>query len=281
MIVTRLAGGLGNQMFQYAAGRALALRRGTELRLDLSGLDAPGARAYGLGAFRLTAPAAAAGDLPPARRSWADRLLGRPRRRLVEASLRFDPAVIAAPDGTCLDGYWQSERYFLDQDAPIRADFTLRAPPDEANAALLDRIAGTTGICVHVRRGDYAADPQVRAVHGTCGPDYYRAALGLLIDRLGGDLTAFVFSDDPDWTRAHIALPVPTVYVTHNAADRPHEDLRLMQACRHHVIANSTLSWWGAWLGEKPGTLAVAPTRWFASPDRDARDIVPERWLRI
>lgn len=283
MIVTRLIGGLGNQMFQYAAGRALALRRGSELRIDRGAFATYDVRPYALGPLALKAPDAQPADIPPARPpSFFKRLLRpRPHTHLVkETSLRFDPAVFNAADGAYLDGYWQSERYFVDAVEAIRADFTVAHAPDAANAAILAKAAGEASVSVHVRRGDYVSNPDAHAVHGTCTPDYYRQAAELLAARVGTGLTAFIFSDDHDWARAHIRLPFPTVHVDFNDGDHPHEDLRLMSACRHHIIANSTLSWWGAWLDARDG-LVIAPNRWFAAAHMDATDIVPERWLRV
>lgn len=162
MIVTRLIGGLGNQMFQYAAGRALALRRGTELRIDRGAFATYDVRPYALGPMALKAPDAQPSDIPPSRPpSFLKRLLRpRPHTYLVkEASLRFDPAVFAAVDGAYLDGYWQSERYFADARDAIRADFTVATPPDAANASILAQAAGEGSVSVHVRRGDYVAIP--------------------------------------------------------------------------------------------------------------------------
>ncbi len=282
MIVTHLVGGLGNQMFQYAAGRALALRRGADLRLDRSAFGTTERRAYGLDAFALKAVEAGPGDLPSARRSLRDRLLAKHRpRRHQEAGLGFCADVLDLPDGSYLEGYWQSERYFRDQDAAIRADFTLRAPPRHESLPLLARAEAQNSVSLHVRRGDYASDPTVQAVHGTCPPAYYAEAVALLKPRVGGDLVGFIFSDDHDWVRANLSLPIETVHVEHNGAEHAHEDLRLMSACRHHVIANSTFSWWGAWLDARDGGSVVAPARWFAADHLDGSDIVPERWIRI
>ena len=284
MIVTRLIGGLGNQMFQYAAGRALALRHGVDLKLDRRAFDHYGLRGYGLEAFALTPVDAEAQDIPPARGpSRLRRMLGgQPHTyRLSERSLRFDPAVLNAPRGAYLDGYWQSERYFTDHAAAIRADFVITAPPAPPNADMLARIAGARTVSIHVRRGDYVSNPEALAVHGTCPPNYYAAAVELLQSRVGADLLGVVFSDDHAWARANLKLPIPTLHADQNDAATAHEDLRLMSACRHHIVANSTFSWWGAWLDPRPESLVIAPRRWFAAPHMDATDLVPERWLRI
>lgn len=284
MIVTRLIGGLGNQMFQYAAARALGLRTGAAVGIDRRDFANYTVHAYALDVFRLEVRDAAPEHLPG--RHWSARLgrllSGRPSPRHVrERSLRFDPAVCALSGAVYLDGYWQCERYFADRVAALRQDFTFRHAPSPANAAYLEMIRGETSVSLHVRRGDYVSNPQALAVHGTCAPDYYAHAVDLLMQRTGRDLTAFVFSDDHDWVADHLRLPVPMVQVAGNDAAHAYEDMRLMAACRHHVIANSSFSWWGAWLDPRPDAMVVAPMRWFADTTRDATDILPERWIRL
>ncbi|TAK48938.1 MAG: alpha-1,2-fucosyltransferase [Xanthobacteraceae bacterium] len=284
MIVTRLIGGLGNQMFQYAAARALGLRTGGAVYIDRRDFASYAVHAYALDVFTLDARDAAPEHLPAAGfGARLGRLLRgrRSPRHVRERGLRFDPQICALGGAVYLDGYWQCERYFADRAAEIRRDFAFRQAPSPANAAFLDRIAGETSVSLHIRRGDYVSNPQALAVHGTCPPDYYVRAVELLMRRAGCDLTAFVFSDDHDWVADHLRLPVPMVQVAGNDAAHAYEDLRLMAACRHHVIANSSFSWWGAWLDPRPDAMVVAPARWFADPARDATDILPERWIRM
>jgi hypothetical protein len=133
---------------------------------------------------------------------------------------------------------------------------------------------------LHVRRGDYVTDPSANAFHGLCPLDYYHRGL----DEAARDLTrpeCFVFSDDPAWVRENLKLAAPMTVVDVHGPGEAHVDLRLMAACHSHVIANSSLSWWGAWLGRRPGKRVVAPRQWFRSPDRDASDLVPDRWVRL
>lgn len=287
MIYVRLVGGLGNQLFQYACGRALALRHGAELLLDLRELSRGAAHAvYGLGSFSVQARIATAEELPPPRSRllayglWRSGLTS--PRFLREQGLGLNPAVLSAPAGTYLHGYFQSEGYFADAVTQIRSDLELVAPAVGANAEWLARIADDErAVSVHVRRGDYAAVGKAQAAHGTCGPDYYRDAVALLRNRLGLAPRYYVFSDDPEWARSNLHLDGDMQVLDHNPPSAPVEDLRLMGACRHHIIANSSFSWWGGWRNPSPDKLVIAPARWFADPKLKNPDICPAGWLRV
>ncbi|CAH1662237.1 putative O-antigen biosynthesis glycosyltransferase WbnK [Hyphomicrobiales bacterium] len=285
MITTRIIGGLGNQMFQYAAGRALALRNRTGLAIDRSAFMDYTVHAYALDFFVLEAPAASASDLPasPGAGNRLSRLLPwrRPVRHVVEQGLRFDPAVAAQSGNVYLDGYWQSEQYFSDFSDILRKDFRFRHAPSPTNAEFLKRAGADNTVSIHIRRGDYVTNPNALAVHGTCSPAYYEKAITTLAKECGSPLVGFVFSDDHAWAHENIRLPIETVHVEGNAADKAYEDMRIMAACRHHVIANSTFSWWGAWLDPRPDSRVIAPARWFADTSMDATDLIPERWKRL
>jgi hypothetical protein len=201
------------------------------------------------------------------------------RGHVPEPDFAYWPGFEALRDGAYLDGYWQSERYFGAIAAAVRAEFALRRPPEGENARLLDAIRRAEAVGIHVRRGDYVNDAHTAGYHGAAPAEYYAAAVARL-HALVAAPDFFVFSDDPAWAERHMRVDEATVIVGHNDAEHDGEDLRLMSACRHHIIANSTFSWWAAWLGERPGQHVVAPRRWFrAGPD--ARDLVPARWERL
>lgn len=280
MIYTRFHGRIGNQMFQYAAGRALALRRGTGLVIDdrLARHRGEGSIAEVFALPPVTAPLTA--PMPPSKHDrplayalW--RHLGRSPRYLREARLGFERRVLDAPDDSYLHGYWQSERYFADAAAQIRADFAF-PPPTGRNAELAAEIGATLAVSLHVRRGDYVGN----AAHVVCGQAYYDAGIAALLPHLPAAPVIYVFSDEPDWARAHLSLPGRAVIVDHNA-DAPQEDMRLMSLCAHHIIANSSFSWWGAWLNAAPGRRVVAPKRWFGKPGLTNPDILPPDWQQV
>jgi hypothetical protein len=291
MVIVRLTGGLGNQMFQYAAGRALADRLGAELLLDTRAFEFALAfrtytrRAYALSPFKLRAKVATPADL----KNWpvwiveiGIRLrLVRPwfRRWHFESAITYDPSVLKLHEPVCLVGYWQSERYFIDIADRIRADFTLRQPLTGANASLLELARSDRSVGLHVRRGDLVSLDGAAQVHGLCSVEYYRRAISLIRDRCPG-CRFLVLSDDPEWARAELPLDASAVFVTGNDAS-PEQDLALMSACKHHIMANSSFSWWAGWLGYSPDQIVIAPSPWYASPKLDARDLAVPRWQYI
>ncbi len=291
MILARLTGGLGNQMFQYAAGRALADRLGAKLLLDTRALqhvltlDAYTRRDFALAPFQLRARAASEEELAAWPKWVVDvgmRLaLARPlfRRWYFESGIAYDPRVLSLQAPVCLVGYWQSERYFSEVAERVRADFELREPLHGANAQMLDRARAPDSVGLHVRRGDFVHLATAAKMHGACSLDYYRRAIAILRSRKP-NCHFLVFTDDPQWARGELPLDADALFVTGNA-ETPHCDLALMRACKHHIIANSSFSWWAAWLGASAEQIVVAPTPWYATPKLDARDLAISRWQYI
>lgn len=305
MITVSLIGGLGNQMFQYAAGKALAERHGVPLVLDLSGFCSYPLRSFLLD--RLLVPEAVAAAQAEAgapekaesnfvRAKWKgriDRLLGRaglPKLAQLphdyrEPHFHYDPAFEALGSHTTLFGYFQSERYFGPIANSLRSWFLPREPVGSAAAEMLARIeASRLPVSVHVRRGDYL-NPGTAEFHGILGEPYYRQALGRLEGAIGGEADLFVFSDDPAAAEQVLSF-VPKARLVHACGDpeRPWEDMALMAHCRHHVIANSSFSWWGAWLNRSPDKIVIAPRAWFAQNElskRNTGDLYPSGWILV
>jgi Glycosyl transferase family 11 len=297
LVITRLIGGLGNQMFQYAAGRALALRRGAALKLDVTGFAAVGThtkRRYELDSFPIQGSAASDVDLARFDRAGRARSprLDRVLRALgiglrdgawpiyCEPHFQFDPVMPQLQAPVYLDGYWQSDRYFSDIAGVLRQEFTVAAPLDRENEALAAGIDAVNAVSLHVRRGDYVADPATNRFHGVCSPDYYQRAVDYVTTRVGVP-HLFVFSDDQQWTRANLRFAVPMTFVDANPPDCGYRDMRLMARCRHHIVANSSFSWWGAWLNSSREKIVVAPRRWFGASSNNTRDLIPPDWVRL
>jgi hypothetical protein len=289
MIISKITSGLGNQLFQYALGRHLALQADTSLWFDLRYFHQEYAtdtvRKFKLDRFNIDYKL-----LDTSAWQWAakaTRLLpGRSLRPLIEtryeADFHFDPAVVrpAAPL-TILWGFWQSERYFSESAAQIRQELTFNRPLGKSFLDFQQKIkAANVPISVHVRRGDYVTHPEFSQSFGFVGLEYYQKALSHLQSRFP-DATLFFFSDDPDWVRANIKTDQPHVFVQNNGPDADVDDLQLMSLCRHHVIANSSFSWWGAWLDPHPDNVVIAPQRWFANKPWDTKDLIPSSWLRL
>jgi len=284
MIIVKLHGGMGNQFFQYALGRQLAERNQTELKLDTNWLTrADQDRPYQLGHFSIKAKIAtgveirALKGIVPER---AQRLLKLPLGSHVvkENSVLFDSAVLQAGPNTYLEGYWQSEKYFTSIASLIRQELSLNTKASGKNATLLEKINQTHAIALHVRRGDYVTNATANKFHGICSIDYYERAIAHISKKVENP-HFYVFSDDPEWTKEHIKITYPTTYISHNG-DAAHEDIRLMRACQHFIIANSTFSWWGAWLSENSEKMVIAPKQWFSGGTPNP-DLLPHSWIEL
>ena len=284
-ITVELFGRMGNQMFQYAAARAAALRSGADVILDTRWLGSHGT-AYELGHFAIAGRPADRSELcPPKTQPWK-RFIWRSLAKLEGRYIRekgnaFEPRLLEARGGSEIRGYWQSERYFSDHAARIRQELTFVTPPSAENAAMLGEIDACMAVSVHVRRGDYVDNAKNRSIYASCGPSYYAAAAALMIDRAGPDVRFFVFSDDPDWAEGNLRLPGRTTVLRINGPEAAHEDMRLMAACKHNIIANSSFSWWGAWLNAHDDKIVIGPQTWYLSRDLTNSLITPESWTAI
>jgi hypothetical protein len=196
----------------------------------------------------------------------------------VEKDLSFDPEVLKAGPNTILEGYWQSPCYFKDAEAAVRNSFTFKNESSVEVDSWLKQVAASESVSIHIRRGDYVNNPDTNKIHGTCSLDYYAAAAEK-IRQLKQASSFFVFSDDIEWCRANLNIGSDLRFVQHNGTAV--DDLRIMSSCRSHIIANSTFSWWGAWLNSNPLKIVIAPAKWFNEPGRNASDLIPESWIRI
>jgi glycosyl transferase family 11 len=251
MITMLLQGGHGNQLFQWAFGMAQAKRLGVKLQLNTSKLG--GARPYSLN-------------------QWTAEKIEVPyyvEPTVREQGMPYNPTLAnSIKNGDVIQGYFQSEKYFTGIEADLVA---LR--PRVTNNALLENIFNTfQPVAVHVRRGDYLREPH-KSFHGNLGLDYYREAMRYVSNRVRR-AKFFIFSDDPQWCRDRFDT-CTIVEPTEEASD-----IHSISLCKHSIIANSSFSWWGAYLGKKD-RVVVAPKNWFQSMEEDARDVVPERWTKI
>ena len=290
MLVFRIHGGLGNQLFQYAAGRALSLRYGCDYQLDMT--HAGSTRRIGLDAFKITAPEADArtiGRLKRKKTQWM-----RIMKILTGRDIRGDdphfildrtPDELAALDidpvrnDYYFEGYYQSWRNFRDCEETVRAELTPRVPLDGNNATLAAKAAACDSISLHVRRGDYFT-PKFIKKFGVPLTGYYRRAMRWMAERVENP-RFYVFSDDHAWVRDNLTFDWPAVFVEENNDTKTYCDILLMSACRHHIIANSSFSWWGAWLDPNPDKQVVVPDQWFLPPEEAPPDLIPPQWTPI
>ncbi len=299
MIIIQLLGGLGNQMFQYALGRQLAVLNNSELKFDITGFTRDPLRKYSLNCFSLPENIASDSEIIQIKYGHRSQVLARVcdflnrglrriiGRKPIKASsyliekqiFCFDSKILKQRSQLYLEGYWQAHGYFSGIRKILQKEFSLRSDPARENMQLLEQIKSCNAVSLHVRRGDYYSDPGTSRLYACCNSDYYKTAIDQIKSMLGNP-TFFVFSDEPDWAESGLDLD-NKVIVRANGPERAHEDLRLMQNCRHHIIANSSFSWWGAWLNENPDKIVIAPKTWINLANTDTRDLIPESWIRL
>lgn len=300
MITIVVQGGLGNQMFQYAAAKALAEQHGVGVVIEVSSVSKGQKRGYMLDHLQVPDKPVAQGAVGLAVQE-ALKWRGRAARLLEQSSVNFtpqlpgtyserhfhfDPAFFNQGQRIRLYGYFQSELYFVGIADKIRGVFQ---PRESLSAAALEMArqidAATLPVSVHVRRGDYVSLASIAKTHGILDAAYYRRALRLMAGLIGSDATLFVFSDDPEAAAEMIAaLPARLAVVVRGDPARPWEDMRLMARCRHHVIANSSFSWWGAWLNPSPDKIVIGPRQWFQPLGLrryNLCDLYPAGWILI
>lgn len=274
MIYVNLKGGLGNQMFEYACARALSLRTGNPLALVRTEHTNDTARAFSLKKFHIDGNVVSSDAIPFFKKIAA--FIGQKIFR--RFYVRFHPSVLTKSGTVYLDGYFQSEKYFIDHAEQIREDLTLIAPLSDVASEMSTRILNDKyAVALHVRRGDYVNN---REFGGIADPVYYTRAT-LDMRSYVPYARFYVFSDDIPWCKENLNLPPETVYVSQ--PDIPdYEELTLMARCRYAIIANSSFGWWGAWLNTYPAKIVIAPARW-SNLHENAwyRDIIPASWIRI
>ena len=287
MVTVKLMGGLGNQMFQYAIGRSLAQDLGEKLFLDVSFYDMihvnATARHYELHHLNIQGKLFTPGFISKYWKYFLNFIIKRCptnyHNYVIEKNLSYSPIIIGDKKNPYLDGYWQCEKYFKHNEDLIRRDFQVVAPQSCVNKRWSDIILKSSSVCLHVRRGDYVTDSGANQIYGTRSTDYYDKAIAHISNYVDKPVF-FVFSDDLEWTKTNLSIPYEVHYMDQNGPDEDYEDLRLMTQCKYYIIANSTFSWWGAWLGNYVDKIVVCPKNWFNDPDMKT-DIIPDSWVKI
>jgi hypothetical protein len=304
MIITRLLGGLGNQMFQYAAGLALAEARRTVLKLDVSWYrhheEFEAHNRYALDCLNVSAHFATREEIDRLKgfavtrtERWSAALArGLRMRRLAESltprgssivqssPTSFDSSFADLPDNSYLEGMWQSSRYFESIAGLLRLHFSFRYPQSRAVAEMAARIRSGPSAALHFRRGDYEQNKAFKREIGVVDLAYYHRAVTAILAR-EPNATFYIFSDQLEVVRREFTPAAPHVFVDVTEAWHSWDKIRLMSTCDHIAIANSTFSWWAAWLNPAPDKVVIAPDPWFAQTPSDSCDIVPAQWLRI
>ncbi|MBY0472771.1 alpha-1,2-fucosyltransferase [Patescibacteria group bacterium] len=286
MIIAKLQGGLGNQMFQYAFGRALAEKYGVPLKLDVTMFPSYKYHSLTIDKLAITAPFATNSEIRRftihrRRPNWPWKILNlflhNPKKYVVEKTSYYYPEVLETQPPCLVDGYWLTEKYFLDIEPLIRNEFAIRGESNDYTRQMEEKIkAAEHPVMLHVRRMDFAHDSTMKKFHGTVSPEYYERSIAYIRERIQNP-TFFVFSDDPEWARANIHPGAPTEYIG-QGAQWNYLDLYLMTLCEHFILANSTFGWWGAWLSKHyRKNITIMPK--YMSIKMDSRDLACPGWV--
>jgi hypothetical protein len=292
-IYSYLQGGLGNQMFQYAIARALSERYQTAFILNRSWFDAPQGNAtprelqlslLNIKDIRFTDEAF------PKKLGKIGRFLQRfvPTRPLViyqRNAFDFDPSLFKLKNTSTRDlylsGYWQAFPYIDLIREQLRKEFKTKSVISDSYQDYLRQIHSSESVMIHIRRGDYIHSPAAAQYHGTLPIHYYQTAIQELL-AIKPKAHLFIFSDDLVWAKEALGASEQKTYIEHSpSADAATQELQLMFACKHHIIANSSLSWWGAWLKQDKSGLVFAPNRWINDQHLDLSNLLPAEWKRI
>lgn len=291
MIIIRLKGGMGNQMFQYAFGQQMATLLDTELKVDLSSLldRSKGDfvyRNYDLPIFKVKDSLLINPQIlktiytPKIQRvtKWVRQYIDKGKTFVKEKHFQFQPELLLNPtDNAVYEGWFQSEKYFKKIANTIRAEFEFVDPILEISKPLLEQIRTTNAICLNVRRTDFLKVDTLN----TTNKQYFFKAAKYMTQQVEKPVF-YIFSDDIEWCRKHIILEAPVVVVDHTHKGRKFGNyMQLMTACKHFIIPNSSYAWWAVWLNTQPNKIVVAPKNWFTDAAIDTADLVKEEWVRL
>lgn len=295
MIIVKLKGGLGNQLFQYAAAKNLAIINQTKLLIDSSSgfSNDPYKRSFALLNFCIKSEIASLDEI--------NNFLGKSNiiryfriffsylfsfnnlQYIHERFYHYDEKVanIKSKKNIYLEGYFQSEKYFIKNYNEVLSEFEFKQEASDINLKYLLQIKDCESVSLHVRTYDDAKINSAIKIYGNPSIDYYEKAVEYIKSKIK-DPVFFIFSDNIDWAKNNIVINHAKVeYISHNDIENGHEDLRLMKACKHNIIANSSFSWWGAWLNKNKSKIVIAPQKWVQSDHIDFKDVVPKNWIKF
>lgn len=295
MIVVRLSGGMGNQMFQYAAAKNLATINNVELVLDISDIqkqtesDVYTKRKFILNAFKIKASVIQNNECDYVYNnptSFFQKVLSFIKKKVRPYNYYFDYSLSYRPDffnlgkNAYLEGYFQSEKYFLPIKQQLISEFFTDAY--QINNEISDKIKGSESVGIHFRRGDFSDKMAVNQRHGTCSVKYYEESIELIKKKIPQLLSFFVFSDNIKWAKDQLKnIQGDFTFIENEGADATVKDFTLMKLCKHQIIANSTFSWWAAWLNQNTNKVVIAPEMWLSDTNIDTSDVIPPAWIKL
>jgi len=277
MIISKISGGLGNQMFQYAMAKSISIKTNDTFKLDISFYPKQTLRKYELNLFNIEENIAKPENIIT--KIFRKIGLNFNNYYIEKEICNFDSNVFAYKDNIILDGYWQNEEYFRNIKNEIIKDFIPKNDiSNEAKLYLKQIQEIENSVSIHIRRGDYVQDSTTNINHGICSIEYYKKSISYIENKLE-NITYFIFSDDIAWCKENFDFIENKIFIenTKSAMD----DLELMKNCHHNIIANSTFSWWGAWLGDYKDKIVIVPQIWFTKPQWQDKNIACKNWIKI
>ncbi len=288
MIIVKIKAGIGNQMFQYAFGRALSLERKEPLYLDISYYDnqpeRDAKRNFVLDKFNIKADIASE-ELSEKFNTKFKVILRKILRHIRKIDeYAYYPSFMKSKS-TYYEGYWGNQKYFLKYENLIRKELSLKNPLGKSAKKIILQMSdcssrGEIPVSLHIRRGDFVSNPYSVAYNGLLEIPYYEKAVDLLLSKYLKKISVFVFSDDISWAKENLKLLCPMHFVS-NPDIPDYEEIILMSKCTHHIAANSTFSWWGAWLNPNKNKIIIVPKQWIAKKTTDEIDLIPKEWIKI
>lgn len=296
MIITEITNGLGNQLFQYATAFALAKKKGTDLLIDKSWYETEAAsknnRKFALDKFNINLKFAKLSETTKLkspkfpflinslywRRQYALPYYKRDFFR--EQSCLYDSHIFKAKNNVFLSGFFQSEKYFNEFRPILLHDLELNEKPDVDDAHMLKSIQNSNSVCLSIRRGDYLKKENMVAFN-IIGFDYYQKAIAYINERVESPVY-YIFTDDTEWLNKNIdRFEIRNYIIAGSHLDTPHIGITLMKHCKHYITANSTYSWWGAWLNNDSDSIKITPEKWFLIERLNTIDLIPKGWIQL
>ncbi|HEY5125307.1 MAG TPA: alpha-1,2-fucosyltransferase [Ignavibacteria bacterium] len=296
MIITKINSGLGNQLFQYAASRAISIRSNATLKLDITFYESDTIRKYRLNQFNVIENLATGDEIElykteeAVKKTFFKKVLNRMNSSGIEYVgknhikekpwVNFEPSVLKLKDNFYLEGYWQNQSYFKSIRKTLLEEFTLKYPVDNLTRGLLEKVRNCNSVSLHIRRGDYLDI----ALFNVLSLEYYHAAMSFIKKKVDKPFF-FVFSDDISWAKKHLNHIENVLFIDQQGNESEILELEIMKNCDHNIIANSTFSWWGAWLNQNQGKIIIAPHKWSHNRqfqrNQDENEFIPAAWIRL
>lgn len=305
MVIVKIQSGLGNQLFQYAFGKHLSILNKTPLKLDVSYFSSQAEpdlnRKMGLEHFNIQASIASRYEIAQVKHASVLQRWGIVNKNYYIKQLGFGDSVTNYPahphyivkpgffsydtdivkvykSHIYLDGFWQAFNYVEPVKDILSKELAFKHPLKTEQAGVMQQIRESQSVAIHIRRTDYINTTYGSNYYISLSLEYYTQAIEIIRSKMD-DPVFFVFSDDITWCKNHLNLHVPVTFVENSVDDI--EDLKLMSACKHQITANSSFSWWGAWLNGNRDKIVVAPEKWFKLPKAGTEDLLPEDWIKV